>query len=144
MGERIERHGLMVAEPLVRFIEDRALPGLGIDAEALWRGVAAIYDRFAPENRSLLAIRDEIQAKIDGWHDARRGAPIEPEEYQSFLRSIGYLVPEPRFFEIAPTNVDEEVATLAGPQLVVPVLNARFLLNAANARWGSLDRKSVV
>ena len=138
MTQMIEKAGLAVAEPLVRFIEDRALPGTGVSAEAFWPGLAALYARFAPENAALLAKRDEIQARIDAWHEARKGQPLDQSEYQAFLREIGYLVPEPAPFEVAPQNVDPEVATLAGPQLVVPVLNARFLLNAANARWGSL------
>ncbi|MDB5682496.1 MAG: malate synthase [Sphingomonas bacterium] len=138
MREMIDRHGLKVAASLATFIEDRALPGLGLEADALWRGVADIFARFAPENRALLSLRDEIQARIDAWHGERRGQPIDGAAYQAFLRETGYLVDEPAPFQIQPTNVDAEVATLAGPQLVVPVLNARFLLNAANARWGSL------
>jgi malate synthase len=138
LNDRIDRHGLMVAAPLAKFIEEGALPGLAIDAEAFWAGTAAIFHRFAPDNRALLATRDALQAQIDAWHDARRGKPIDPAEYSSFLTEIGYLVPEPAPFQIAPGDVDDEVARLAGPQLVVPVLNARFLLNAANARWGSL------
>ncbi|CAN7575397.1 malate synthase G [Phenylobacterium sp. LjRoot219] len=138
MSQMIEKAGLQVAEPLVRFLEDRALPGTGVTAEAFWAGLADIYARFAPENAVLLARRDELQAQIDGWHAARKGQPIDQAAYQGFLREIGYLVPEPAPFAVAPRNVDAEVATLAGPQLVVPVLNARFVLNAANARWGSL------
>jgi malate synthase len=134
----IGKAGLQVADVLVRFLEDKALPGTGIAPDAFWRGVADIYGRFAPENRALLAERDAIQAKIDSWHDERRGQPIDQAAYQSFLRDIGYLVDEPAPFAIAPKSVDAEIATTAGPQLVVPVLNARFVLNAANARWGSL------
>ncbi len=134
----IDRAGLQVAAPLARFIEERALPGTGLDAEDFWRGVADIYARFAPENAALLAVRDTLQARIDAWHDERAGRPIDQSQYQAFLREIGYLVDEPAPFTVAPTQVDAEVATLAGPQLVVPILNARFLLNAANARWGSL------
>jgi len=132
------RAGLKVAAPLAAFIEDRALPGTGIVAEAFWRGVADIYARFAPENARLLALRDALQAKLDAWHGAHAGQPIDQRAYQAFLRDIGYLVDEPAPFAISPQNVDAEVASLAGPQLVVPILNARFLLNAANARWGSL------
>jgi len=138
MTQMIDKAGLQVAEPLAQFIEERALPGTGVAAEAFWAGLARIYAELAPENAALLARRDAIQAQIDAWHEARRGRPIEQAEYQGFLREIGYLVDEPAPFEVAPANVDAEVATLAGPQLVVPVLNARFLLNAANARWGSL------
>ena len=132
------RAALSVAEPLARFIEDRVLPGLEIAPEAFWAGAAAIFERFVPDNRALLDTRDAIQARLDTWHADHAGQPIDPDEYQTFLREIGYLVPEPGDFTIGTKNVDAEVATLAGPQLVVPVLNARFLLNAANARWGSL------
>jgi malate synthase len=137
MGEMVDRAGLKVAAELADFIEARALPGTSVEAEAFWRGTAEIYARFAPENRRLLAIRDDLQAKLDAWHEAHPGAP-EQGAYQAFLREIGYLVDEPAPFQVAPRNVDDEVARIAGPQLVVPILNARFLLNAANARWGSL------
>ncbi|MEZ0494975.1 malate synthase G [Sphingomonas sp. IW22] len=132
------RATLSVAQSLAAFVEERVLPGLGIEADAFWRGAAAIFDRFAPENRALLATRDRLQHAIDDWHAARVGQPVDQREYQTFLREIGYLVDEPAPFTIGTTGVDEEVGALAGPQLVVPVLNARFLLNAANARWGSL------
>jgi len=138
MAEMIEKAGLKIAASLVDFIETQALPGTGFDAAAFWQGVSDIYARFAPENAALLAVRDDLQAKIDAWHEARAGKPIDQMEYQAFLREIGYLVDEPAPFAVAPTNVDAEVASLAGAQLVVPILNARFLLNAANARWGSL------
>jgi malate synthase len=138
MTAMLDKAGLEVAAPLAQFIESRALPGTGIAPEAFWRGMAAVYAEFAPRNRALLTKRDELQAQIDGWHRARRGQPLVQSEYQAFLRGIGYLVPEPAPFAIATTHVDDEIATLAGPQLVVPVLNARFVLNAANARWGSL------
>ncbi|MFS0772139.1 malate synthase G [Sphingomonas sp. 1P08PE] len=133
-----ERAGLEVAASLASFIEDRVLPGTGVSAAAFWPGVAAIFARFAPRNAALLAVRDGMQARIDAWHDDHAGQPVDPLAYQAFLRDIGYLVPEPAAFTIGSTGVDPEVATLAGPQLVVPILNARFLLNAANARWGSL------
>ncbi|WP_242182206.1 malate synthase G [Sphingomonas sp. CARO-RG-8B-R24-01] len=132
MPEMLDRAGLSVAAPLAAFIEARVLPGLDVAAERWWQGVADIYARFAPENRALLAVRDSLQARID----ARYGSGEAVDE--PFLREIGYLVPEPAPFTIGTTNVDAEVATMAGPQLVVPILNARFLLNAANARWGSL------
>jgi malate synthase len=138
MAEMIEKAGLKIAASLVDFIETQALPGTGLDAAAFWQGVSDIYARFAPENAALLAVRDDLQAKIDAWHEARAGKPIDQMEYQAFLRQIGYLVDEPAPFAVAPTDVDAEVASLAGAQLVVPILNARFLLNAANARWGSL------
>jgi len=138
MTSMTDRAGLQVAQALASFIEERALPNTGIDADAFWRGVAAIFAQFAPENAALLAKRDSIQAQIDAWHQERAGQPIDAAAYQGFLRDIGYLVPEPAPFQIGSENVDDEVARLAGPQLVVPILNARFLLNAANARWGSL------
>ncbi|UAK25899.1 malate synthase G [Sphingomonas nostoxanthinifaciens] len=132
------RAGLNVATCLASFIEQRALPGTDIDSDHFWHGVADIYDRLAPENARLLAVRDELQARIDTWLEQRAGQPIDQADYQAFLREIGYLVDEPAPFAISPRNVDPEVASLSGPQLVVPILNARFLLNAANARWGSL------
>ena len=138
MTSMTDRAGLQVAPALASFIEERALPGTGIDADAFWRGAAAIFAQFSPENAALLARRDAIQAQIDAWHQERAGQPIDAAAYQGFLRDIGYLVPEPAPFQIGSENVDDEVARLAGPQLVVPILNARFLLNAANARWGSL------
>ena len=132
------RAGLEVAGELAAFIEAEALPGTGLEPAAFWTGVAAIFGRFAPENRRLLAIRDDLQARIDAWHLARRGAAHDGAASEAFLREIGYLVDAPAPFTIGTRNVDAEVATLAGPQLVVPSLNARFVLNAANARWGSL------
>ncbi len=132
------RAGLQIAGELAAFIEAEALPGTGLGADAFWTGVAAIFARFAPENRRLLAVRDDLQARIDAWHGARRGAAHDGAASEAFFREIGYLVDEPAPFAIGTRNVDAEVATLAGPQLVVPSLNARFVLNAANARWGSL------
>jgi len=132
------RAGLEVAGELAAFIEAEALPGTGLEPAAFWSGVAAIFARFAPENRRLLAVRDDLQARIDTWHLARRGAAHDGAATEAFLREIGYLVDAPAPFTIGTRNVDAEVATLAGPQLVVPSLNARFVLNAANARWGSL------
>ena len=134
----IYREGLKVDEALARFIEEQALPGTGLEAADFWKGAAGIFERFAPENRALLVKRDALQAQIDAWHEARRGQPIDADAYEAFLREIGYLVDTPEPFQISPEMVDTEVALTAGPQLVVPVLNARFLLNAANARWGSL------
>ncbi|HEV2568112.1 malate synthase G [Sphingomonas sp.] len=135
---RVERAGLQVASVLADFIERQALAGLGIDASRFWDGTARLFAQFVPENRALLAKRDAIQAQLDDWHRQRRGQPIDAGEYRAFLREIGYLVGEPAPFAIGTDNVDDEIARTAGPQLVVPSLNARFLLNAANARWGSL------
>ena len=132
------RAGLQVAEDLAAFIEAEVLPGLDVEADAFWTGAAGVFARFAPENRRLLAIRDALQARIDAWHADLRGRPYDVAATTGFLREIGYLAPEPAPFTIGTRNVDAEVATLAGPQLVVPILNARFVLNAANARWGSL------
>ncbi|MEO5938283.1 MAG: malate synthase G [Sphingomonas sp.] len=137
-GGFTDRYGLQVASELADFIERRALPGTGIAPDAFWAGAADIFAKFAPQNAKLLEKRDLIQAEIDGWHAQRAGLPIEQPQYQAFLKSIGYLVDEPAPFRITTENVDPEIATTAGPQLVVPVLNARFVLNAANARWGSL------
>lgn len=138
MSDAVSRSTLTVSSALADFVEGEALPGLGLEAEAFWTGVAEIFARFAPENRRLLAVRDELQARIDAWHRERRGAAHDGAASTAFLREIGYLVDEPAPFVIGTRNVDAEVATLAGPQLVVPSLNARFVLNAANARWGSL------
>ncbi len=138
MTKYVTRAGLRIAEQLVEFIESRALTGTGIAADSLWRGLADVLGRFVPQNRMLLAKRDEIQAKLDDWHRANPGPISDMADYQAFLREIGYLVPEPASFSIGTQNVDAEIATMAGPQLVVPSLNDRFVLNAANARWGSL------
>jgi malate synthase len=133
-----ERAGLQVADVLAEFVETRALAGTGIAATSLWVGLADILDRFTPRNRALLAKREDLQAKLDDWHRANPGPIQDMAAYQAFLREIGYLVPEPAPFEITTSNVDDEIAVMAGPQLVVPSLNDRFVLNAANARWGSL------
>jgi len=138
MTDYQDRAGLGVAPELAAFIEDEVLPGLGLSTDAFWTGTAAIFERFAPENRSLLDRRDELQALIDDRYDASGGQASDAADTEAFLRRIGYLVDEPAPFAIGTTGVDPEIATLAGPQLVVPILNARFLLNAANARWGSL------
>ena len=138
MTAYVTRAGLSVAEPLARFIEERVLPAPGIAAETFWDGAAAIFARFAPENRALLDKRDSLQAQIDAWcaEDPVRAA--DPAAQEAFLRGIGYLVDAPGDFAVTTANVVAEIAALAGPQLVVPALNARFVLNAANARWGSL------
>ena len=138
MNAFVERAGLQVDAALASFVEAEVLAPLGRDVAAFWAGFSALVGTFVPRNRALLAKRDDLQGKIDAWHVARAGKPLDQAEYQAFLHEIGYLVPEPGDFAITTQNVDAEIATMAGPQLVVPVLNARFLLNAANARWGSL------
>src|SRR5690606_25485361 len=135
---RLDRAGLQVDAVLARFLEDEALPGTGIETGAFWSGLAGLLGDFAPQNRALLAKRDELQATIDGWHIARRGQQHDHAAYKAFLAEIGYLLPEGPAFSIETTNVDPEVAKVPGPQLVVSVTNDRYALNAANARWGSL------
>jgi malate synthase len=135
---RIDKHGLQVDARLAAFVEDRALPGTGVDAGAFWAGFAALVADLAPRNRALLAKRDTLQAQIDAWHKARRNQPHDHYAYKAFLEDIGYLLPEGPDFRIDTANVDPEIAEIAGPQLVVPITNARYALNAANARWGSL------
>jgi len=138
MTKRLDRAGLQVDAVLARFVEDEALPGTGITPDTFWQGFAGLLADFAPKNRALLAKREALQAKIDAWHIARRGQPHDHAAYKAFLAEIGYLLPEGPAFSIETTNVDPEVAKVPGPQLVVPVTNARYALNAANARWGSL------
>ena len=138
MDTTVERNGFQVDARLAGFIEDEVLAPLKHDPARFWAGFSALCDRFVPRNRELLAKRDALQAQINGWHRERRGKPFDAGAYQGFLREIGYLVAEPGEFVIGTQNVDREIAGLAGPQLVVPSLNERFALNAANARWGSL------
>lgn len=138
MTQRIEKHGLQVALELANFIEDQALPGSGVTSDNFWKGFSDLANDLAPKNTALLARREELQGKIDQWHVARRDQAHDPDAYHEFLKDIGYLVPEGDDFEIDTTKIDPEIATVAGPQLVVPITNARFALNAANARWGSL------
>jgi malate synthase len=138
MTSRTEIGSLQIDSGLYEFINKEALPGTGVDATAFWNGLDKIVRDFAPKNRVLVAKRDELQNKIDAWHKANRGAGFDLDAYKAFLKEIGYLVEEGPAFSVGTTNVDAEIATVAGPQLVVPVMNARYALNAANARWGSL------
>jgi len=138
MTEFLDRSGLSVDSRLSDFIEQRALPGTGLDAAKFWSDFAGLLGKFTPENAALLIKREDLQVQIDAWHHGRAGQTHDAAAYQAFLRKIGYLVPEPAPFQVGTQNVDPEIATMAGPQLVVPALNARFALNAANARWGSL------
>jgi len=135
---RIEKSGLKVATEFVDFIQIEALPGTGISPDVFWRALADIVDQMGPQNREFLQIRADLQGQIDDWHRARQGVAHDPAAYESFLRDIGYIEPSGAPFRIDTENVDAEISTIAGPQLVVPVTNARFALNAANARWGSL------
>ena len=138
MTDMTPRAGIAIDARLATFLEAQVLGPLGRDVSAFWQGFAALLAEFAPRNAALLAKREALQAQIDAWHVERAGKPHDPAAYRAFLEEIGYLVPEPGDFQIGTQNVDPEIATMAGPQLVVPILNARFLLNAANARWGSL------
>ena len=136
MSERVNVDGLQIETVLYDFINDEALPGTGIEPDAFWSGAAKVISDLAPRNRELLGIRDTLQQQIDEYH--RQHPQLDQADYTSFLTSIGYLVPQPEDFQITTNGVDSEIADTAGPQLVVPVLNARFAINAANARWGSL------
>ena len=138
MTARTSVHGLQVATNLYRFVEEQVLPGTGISNEAFWKGFDAIVADLAPRNIALLAERDRLQTELDTWHKANPGPIQNMVAYRSFLEKIGYLVPQPAEVKTTTANVDDELATQAGPQLVVPILNARYALNAANARWGSL------
>ncbi|HSV57832.1 MAG TPA: malate synthase G [Variovorax sp.] len=138
MTDRTTAHGLQVATELHRFIEDKVLPGTGIASDAFWKGFSSIVDEFAPQNAALLAERDRLQAELDTWHKANPGPIKDMPAYRAFLERIGYLQAPPKEVKATTANVDAELAIQAGPQLVVPILNARYALNAANARWGSL------
>jgi malate synthase len=138
MTQRVEASGLQVASELYSFINEEALPGTGIAPADFWESFATIVADVAPRNASLLAFREDLQSKIDAWHEARKGQPQDLDAYKRFLEEIGYLVPEGDGFSVTTSNVDPEISEIAGPQLVVPVMNARYALNAANARWGSL------
>ncbi len=138
MTDRVQQGSLQIATVLHELLENDIAPGTGVSAAQFWQSFEAIVTEFAPRNRALLQTREELQAKIDTWHEANPGADYDRDAYKAFLQEIGYLLPEGDDFAISTQGVDEEVATLAGPQLVVPVMNARYALNAANARWGSL------
>ena len=138
MKKHLIRYNLSVERSLVDFIENLALPGTGISEDNFWHGLSSLVEQLTPENRALLIKREELQSKIDSWHKARRNMPHDHEAYKIYLKEIGYLVEEKENFSVKTENVDPEISTIAGPQLVVPSTNARYALNAANARWGSL------
>ena len=138
MTARTSVHGLQVATELHQFIEQKVLPATGVASEVFWKGFDAIVSEFAPKNAALLAERDRLQREMDQWHKAHPGPIADMPAYRAFLESIGYLLPQPKDVQTTTANVDAELALQAGPQLVVPILNARYALNAANARWGSL------
>jgi malate synthase len=137
-SQEIAMSSLVVAEDLRTFLSEEALPGTGLSADQFWSGFAALVRDLAPRNRALLDQRDGLQADIDSWHRDHRGQPHDPAAYAAYLTRIGYLQPEPKAVQVTTENVDAEIAAVAGPQLVVPISNARYALNAANARWGSL------
>jgi len=136
-NSRVQHAGLQIADVLYRLVNEEVAPGTGISPDQFWDAMAAVIKDLAPKNRALLAKREQIQTQIDDWHRANRGQ-FDAAKYKAFLAEINYLLPEPADFAVSTVNVDEEIANLAGPQLVVPVMNARYALNAANARWGSL------
>ncbi len=138
MIDYVAAGNLKIAKVLYDFINGEALPGTGVDRAKFWSGLDTLVHDLAPKNKALLAKRDEIQAKLDVWHAARKGQPLDMAAYKAFLGEIGYLVPEGPDFKVDSTKIDDEIGRIAGPQLVVPVMNARYALNAANARWGSL------
>ncbi len=138
MTDRVLRSELQVARVLADFVEGEALPGTDISEDAFWSGFADLLAKYTPENAALLAKRDELKTQIDAWHIERKGQPHDADGYRAFLSEIGYLAPQGADFHIETTGVDPEIATMPGPQLVVPVMNARYAINAANARWGSL------
>ena len=136
--DRVTVGNLRVAKVLHDFVNNEALAGTGLDPDSFWAGVDKVVADLTPKNQDLLARRDDLQAQIDKWHRQRVIEPVDAEAYKQFLTDIGYLQPEPADFTITTSGVDDEITNTAGPQLVVPILNARFALNAANARWGSL------
>jgi len=138
MTEHVHVGGLQVAKVLFDFVNNEAIPGTGLNADQFWAGADKVIHDLAPKNKALLAKRDDLQARIDAWHQAQAGKAHDAVAYKAFLQDIGYLQPEAADFQATTQNVDDEIARMAGPQLVVPVMNARFALNASNARWGSL------
>jgi len=138
MTSRTPVHGLQVATVLKDFVDTQVLPGTGIEAETFWKGFAEIVHDLAPKNAALLAERDRLQTELDAWHAKHPGPIRNMAKYRAFLEKIGYLVPVPARTKVTTTKIDDELARQAGPQLVVPITNARYALNAANARWGSL------
>ena len=138
MTEYVQKGGIQIAQALYDFVNEKAIPGTGVDVDAFWAGFDKIVNELAPKNRELLLKRDDLQAKIDAYHTERQGQAHNAEEYKAFLQEIGYLLPQAEAFEASTENVEPEIGEMAGPQLVVPVMNARFALNASNARWGSL------
>ena len=138
MTQRIQEGGLQIAKVLHDLVANEVIPGTGISSDQFWASFEKLVTELGPRNKALLAKRDELQAKIDEWHLSRQDQARDPAAYKEFLTEIGYLLPEGDDFYITTTNVDPEIGRVAGPQLVVPVMNARYALNAANARWGSL------
>ena len=138
MGEYVTHRDIQIERCLYDFINDEAMPGTGVDGQKFWDGFSQIVRDLAPRNHQLLARREELQVLLDEWHIANRAKGFNLDEYKAFIARIGYLVEEDEDFSITTGNVDPEISTIAGPQLVVPITNARFALNAANARWGSL------
>ena len=132
-----ERNGLQIHQELYDFLVNEALPGSGVDENSFFEQFSALIHELGPKNKELLAKRDDLQSKIDDWH-RQNGAPHDLDVYKDYLKEIGYLVPEGEKFSVSTSKVDREICEIAGPQLVVPIMNARFALNAANARWGSL------
>ena len=138
MTQMTDQGGLRIAAGLKQFIDNEALPGTGVDTDRFWAGFDALVHDLAPRNRALLAERDRLQTELDTWHRANPGPVRDLAAYRAFLESIGYIVPAPAAFKATTASVDSEISTQAGPQLVVPLSNQRYALNAANARWGSL------
>ncbi len=138
MTEMINAGNIQVAAPLYNFINNEALPGTGIEPDRFWSALDELVNTLGPRNRALLAKRDDLQVKLDAWHTENRDKGFDLTAYKAFLEEIGYLVPEGGDVQVDTANVDSEIASIAGPQLVVPITNARYALNAANARWGSL------